>query len=396
MQIGRWLMLMAVFAAPLASGCTAQTLAITARGGVDLATSATDQHGQTFTVTGLSGIAWAGGTSYVAVMDNSNKLAFLTIELSPNGSITHAAITGGLSLSESRDFEDIALESDGVVLLAEEGTPQLRRYSLSDGAALGPLPVPAIFLNRRDNFGFESLSRHAPTGELWTANEEALNTDGPISTASAGTVVRLLKYVPRPSGLMPAAQFAYQTQPFHGFAISGSRSGVSQVLVLPSGRVLVLERSLALGATAFQSRLYEVNFTGATDISALPSANAPSVTRVTKTLLYSGNQNNLEGLTLGPRLSEDSWALIGIIDDGDPISVNRVVSFELRGPVVACTADFNGDTDIGTDQDIEAFFACLGGNCCGVCASADFNADGDAGTDQDIEAFFRVLAGGSC
>ncbi len=31
-----------------------------------------------------------------------------------------------------------------------------------------------------------------------------------------------------------------------------------------------------------------------------------------------------------------------------------------------------------------------------VCGSADFDGDGDIGTDADIEAFFRVLAGGNC
>jgi hypothetical protein len=60
------------------------------------------------------------------------------------------------------------------------------------------------------------------------------------------------------------------------------------------------------------------------------------------------------------------------------------------------TADFNGDGDVGTDADIEAFFSCLSGNCCSTCGSADFNADGDIGTDADIEAFFRVLGGGAC
>jgi hypothetical protein len=60
--------------------------------------------------------------------------------------------------------------------------------------------------------------------------------------------------------------------------------------------------------------------------------------------------------------------------------------------------DYNGDGDFGTDQDIEAFFACLGGNCCPTCfcQGSDFNGDGDFGTDQDIEAFFRVLGGGNC
>jgi hypothetical protein len=60
------------------------------------------------------------------------------------------------------------------------------------------------------------------------------------------------------------------------------------------------------------------------------------------------------------------------------------------------SADFNGDGDLGTDADIEAYFACLAGNCCATCGSADFNGDGDVGTDRDIESFFSVLGGGSC
>jgi hypothetical protein len=62
------------------------------------------------------------------------------------------------------------------------------------------------------------------------------------------------------------------------------------------------------------------------------------------------------------------------------------------------SADFNGDGDLGTDADIGAFFACLGGNCCATCDShgPDFNGDGDLGTDGDIESFFRVLGGGAC
>jgi hypothetical protein len=60
------------------------------------------------------------------------------------------------------------------------------------------------------------------------------------------------------------------------------------------------------------------------------------------------------------------------------------------------SADFNGDGSVGTDADIEAFFACLSGDCCPTCGSADFNGDGAVGTDADIESFFRVLAGGSC
>jgi len=75
---------------------------------------------------------------------------------------------------------------------------------------------------------------------------------------------------------------------------------------------------------------------------------------------------------------------------------------ELRGIVISpppptCgNPDFDGDGDQGTDLDIEAFFACLGGDCCLACGSPDFDGDGDTGTDLDIEAFFRVLGGGNC
>jgi subtilisin-like proprotein convertase family protein len=78
------------------------------------------------------------------------------------------------------------------------------------------------------------------------------------------------------------------------------------------------------------------------------------------------------------------------------------LSFNGGGPPPCAStcgsADFNCDGDTATDADIEAFFACLAGNCppppCS--ASADFNGDGDSATDADIEAFFRVLAGGTC
>jgi hypothetical protein len=72
-------------------------------------------------------------------------------------------------------------------------------------------------------------------------------------------------------------------------------------------------------------------------------------------------------------------------------------NFVSTGPSPCCRSDYNGDGDIGTDQDIESFFACLAGNCCATCPpTADFNCDGDIGTDADIESFFRVLAGGAC
>ncbi len=83
----------------------------------------------------------------------------------------------------------------------------------------------------------------------------------------------------------------------------------------------------------------------------------------------------------------------------DPLFIRGYGVLNAAAAIDPCgTADFNRDGDVGTDADIEAFFACLGGNCCGSCDvnGADFNGDGDVGTDADIEAFFQVLSGGGC
>jgi len=94
------------------------------------------------------------------------------------------------------------------------------------------------------------------------------------------------------------------------------------------------------------------------------------------------------------RLKSDPNATGGA-NGNNNASLLRIRAFN---PVQCGTSDYNGDGDFGTDQDIEAFFACLGGNCCPTCfvGGSDFNGDGDFGTDQDIESFFRVLGGGSC
>jgi hypothetical protein len=92
----------------------------------------------------------------------------------------------------------------------------------------------------------------------------------------------------------------------------------------------------------------------------------------------------------------DSWDAGG--GGSGPYSIILTgVSASGCGPGNCCRSDYDGDGDVGTDFDIQAFFACLGGNCCATCPpDSDFNCDGDAGTDLDIEAFFSVLGGGPC
>jgi len=96
-------------------------------------------------------------------------------------------------------------------------------------------------------------------------------------------------------------------------------------------------------------------------------------------------------LQISPTQPGDSGSYDVVVTNFCGSATSNAASLRVCG-----SADFNHDGDIGTDADIEAFFSCLGGNCCATCDSADFNSDGDIGTDADIEAFFRVLGGGAC
>jgi len=60
------------------------------------------------------------------------------------------------------------------------------------------------------------------------------------------------------------------------------------------------------------------------------------------------------------------WAMGDV--DGDGTITAADVTIVGCGPVCG-SADFDGDGDTGTDLDIEAFFACLGGDCCATCGS---------------------------
>jgi uncharacterized membrane protein len=107
---------------------------------------------------------------------------------------------------------------------------------------------------------------------------------------------------------------------------------------------------------------------------------------------------NLAGWTLrhATGITPDGHTIVG--EGTNPSGQTEAYILHLPPPVLCGISDYNGDGDFGTDADIEAFFACLGGDCCPTCfaGGSDFNGDGDFGTDADIEAFFRVLGGGAC
>lgn len=359
-------------AACCACGAWGAALSVTLQNSVQMGNSATDQNGTGFTVTGLSGVVRTGDGAFAAVMDNSNRVVRFSMAVDPlSGAASVPVMSAGVSLAESRDFEGIALAPAGFgvgeVLLCDEGVagsvlPAVSGWSLTTGARVGGDITHPVFESIRANFGFESMaSGIGRTGlsEAWTANEEALTVDGPASSASAGTTVRLVMVL---NGGQLIQQFAYVCDPWHGSAISGARSGLADLCLLPDGRLLALERSLAFsGSGFFRTRIYEVELAGATEVSGVASLSGAAFTPVGKTALYTGFLQNVEGLCVGPALTTaGEVSLVGVTDDGDPISTNTVYAWRLSGVgAVPCAGDLNGDGERDT-ADLVRFLGMFG------------------------------------
>lgn len=277
----------------------------------------------------LSGITYGGGTTYYSVGDNGAKSIWglYTSLASPPAGIRSGFVSSGITAPAlGRDSEGIALTPSGnSVWVSDEIDSTITEFSLTDGSKIGSVAVPAIYrpANVQGNFGLESLAYGA--GALWTGNEEALRSDGSLSSTTAGSWVRVQKFTG--SDFAPATQYAYRTDPISALSpfTDAERSGLVDVVALPNGQVLSLERELGGFLPIFRSRLYAIDFTDATDVSSVPSLTDGGFTAVTKTLLWQGYfaLTNFEGITLGPLRPDGSYSLLLVSDDGSGILGQR-------------------------------------------------------------------------
>ncbi len=297
----------------------------------------------------LSGITHAGGSTYYAVGDNgAEQIWRVDAPLNARtGRIRSARVTTGIPAPDlGRDSEGIALTPVGdTVWVADEIASSITEFSLTTGQKVGTVSVPSIYrpANVQDNMGLESLTYGAAT--LWTANEEALRPDGPLSTTTAGSWVRIQEF--DGPDLTAGKQFGYLTDPITRMSelVSQERSGLVDLVALPNGQMLALERELGGRIPRFRSRLYLLDFSGATDVSAIPSLSEGGFTPVAKTLLWQRFYRfaNFEGITLGPQLDPTSYSLVLISDDGGGTLAQqqRSVALVLTGVHGAGTAPLN-------------------------------------------------------
>jgi hypothetical protein len=285
-------------------------------------------------------------------MDNADRLVRMRIDVGEDGTIRSVKVEGELRLPRKMDLEGVAFDPRRRSLLVSDESPGIAEYQTGDGRLLRRIDVPEVF--RRHvvpNQGFESLALSPDGKTLWTANERALAIDGNPKTDATPilvpTRVRLLRYDVREDGaITPTKQFEYVTSGVHDW---GGQIGLCDLVALPDGQLLALERSGAMNfrqEKSIRTRIFLIDVARAADVSGEAFAAGLKDVRtsgqvggqVDKLLLFDGfvcapRGQNLEGLCLGPRLGNDRWAIIGVVDSSDGplrLSQSRVVTFELN------------------------------------------------------------------
>jgi len=334
---------------------------------------------------GLSGLAYdAARGVYYAVSDDRGenqpaRFYTLQIDLDAGGiqNVTPLAVTyfdsdaatAGIQPYErgDSDLEDIQLLADDTLLVSSErdkaNRPWIRHFAL-DGSLLGELPLPARYLpvtelgadgrprtvrGVRPNLGFEGLALTPSQETLWLANEQALAQDGPTASTERATNIRLARFERYGDEVRPTAEYVYQVAPT--FAASTdpavpADNGVSALLwvrhVLPQYDLLTLERAFAAGV-GNDVNIYGVTLDDATDVRDVDALPQPFTGRTARKVLL-GNltalgvqSDNLESITLGPRLPNGNPSLLLMSDDnfsaaGGSPQINQFILLEIAAP----------------------------------------------------------------
>ncbi|KOP27969.1 hypothetical protein AMR41_01995 [Hapalosiphon sp. MRB220] len=318
-------------------------------------------------VGGLSGITYDPKNDlYYAISDDrSNKAAarFYTLKINlskgslQDGDVTIVGVTplineAGKNFSPgSIDTEGIALTSKSTIFISSEGdanqliNPFIKEFSLSSGSELRTLPIPNKFLPEksgkkgiRNNLAFESLTITPNENSLFTATENALIQDGSEAKPNISSPCRILQYNLLTN--QPTKEFLYQTEaiaPFLNFSRKFA-SGIPDLVALDNqGHFLSLERSFT--GLGFYIALFQVSLERATDIhniNSLLASSSPNIKPVQKKLLFDLRKldvflDNVEGLTLGPKLPNGQRSLILVSDNNfNSLQRTQFLAFELK------------------------------------------------------------------
>ncbi|MGD1936400.1 MAG: esterase-like activity of phytase family protein [Cyanophyceae cyanobacterium] len=293
----------------------------------------------------------------------------------PTGEITSVDIEQLVTLKDENgqpfeagtiDPEGLVLTPRGTAMISSEGdsskaiNPFIGEFDLGSGELISTLPMPERYLPKadpenpkeiiegvRNNFGFESLTTEAQGASrspvepfrIFTAVESALaqDVDDELPESQRHRKVRWLHYSLGTGRPFLISEHLYELDENPEGSIV---QGLTEILALDTGgRFLSLERSFG-EETGFGIKLYEVALGAATDTAAydtlrgdLEGVVAPARKRLLLDLETTGlDLDNLEGMTIGPRLPDGSYSLILVSDNNfQAIQKNQFLLLKLGG-----------------------------------------------------------------
>jgi hypothetical protein len=308
------------------------------------------QEFQNTPVGGLSGISYDTTTrKLLAISDDRSQLAparfyTLNLDFTDNSTIAKVSVEGMTVLlnEQGQTYPTGTIDPEGIVIsprqsvfISSEGVPSnniapfIQEYDITQGTFKNALKIPQRYFNPPDqgvqeNLGFEPLTlspKSLAPGDpfrLFTAVESSLIQDTNIEQKSAP--IRMMHYVMNTIGdpiLVGEHLYLLEPDPY----VDTISNGLTDLLALNTeGYFLALERTFSL--SGFGAKIFEVVIANATDTAEITSlaGDLRGIQPIRKKLLLDLDElgielDNLEGMTIGPRLPDGSQSLILVSDD---------------------------------------------------------------------------------
>ncbi len=209
-----------------------------------------------------SGISPMGDNRYAVVSDKQDEdgfYEFLIIQNDTTGEVERVEFVAFHGNQEPRrDAEGITFFPDSnTVFIAAEDDQRIIEYNLSGQRTGRSLMVPDTFSKDSiyNNYGFEALTFSPSTNLFWTCVESSLRKDGPISTPTnpVSACIRLQSF---DKSLKPVGQYIYNTDvPTPHKKHNKIVSGISEIVALNDGNLLVLERDALFTKNSIGNRV---------------------------------------------------------------------------------------------------------------------------------------------
>jgi len=212
--------------------------------------------------------------------------------------------------------DTIVLQDPSVNIISTNG-------NYIDSFALPPnMHMQQVQRGPRQNGVFEGMSFIKNYEKLLVSVEEPLFEDGPRAGLNDSSAwIRIIKFDVK--SRKPEAQYAYKIDevafpenPPGSFKLNG----VADILALNDHQLIVLERSFSTGRKPCTIKIYLADLNNPVDVSNVPSLGSSPIKFTSKRLLLNMDDlgiytDNIEGVTLGPKLSNGHQSIIFVADN---------------------------------------------------------------------------------